>query len=138
MGQVIPLIFRPASTLLQYAENALIEFLAITKANREVSMAMCKKIMQTYQYNHQRLLEVELEEAEAAIYHSDTRQVIKGKMSFKYMAAYNITAGFVSAVESEGRDEEPQIFETPEGDPVVVVARCTKVIISYVIITKCM
>ncbi|CAH2105844.1 unnamed protein product [Euphydryas editha] len=129
MGQVSPPRLRPASTPLQHAENALIEFLAITKANREVSLAICNKIMQTYRYDHQRLLEAELEEAQAAIYNSETRQVLKGKMSGTYMAAYNSTAGFVSAVESEGKDEEPQTFETPEGDPVVVVARCTKVML---------
>ncbi|CAH2097269.1 unnamed protein product [Euphydryas editha] len=40
MGQVSPPRLRPASTPLQHAENALIEFLAITKANREVSLAI--------------------------------------------------------------------------------------------------
>ncbi|CAH2083953.1 unnamed protein product [Euphydryas editha] len=128
-GQVTPPKLRPASTPQQHAENAYIEFLAITKANREVSQAICEKIMQTYQYGHEGLLEVELDEAEAAIYNNDTCQVIKGNMSGLYMAAYNTTAGFVSAVEAEGLKEGPQKFNTPKGDAVVVVARCTRVML---------
>lgn len=129
MGQVTPPRLQPASTPLQHAENALIEFLAITKADREVSLATCKKIMQAYQYNHEKLLEVELEEAEAAIYNNETRQVLKGNMSGRYMAAYNITSGFVNAIEEEGQNDEHQIFHTPKGDPVVVVAKCTRVML---------
>ncbi|CAH2096613.1 unnamed protein product [Euphydryas editha] len=83
-GQVTPPKLRPASTPQQHAENAYIEFLAITKANRQVSLAICEKIMQTYQYGHEGLLEVELNEAEAAIYNNETCQVIKGNYS-KYM-----------------------------------------------------
>ncbi|CAH2083697.1 unnamed protein product [Euphydryas editha] len=128
-GQVTPPMLRPASTPQQHAENAYIEFLAITKANRQVSLAICEKIMQTYQYGHEGLLEVELNEAEAAIYNNDTCQVIKGNMSGLYMAAYNTTAGFVDAVEAEGPKEGPQTFNTPKGDPVVVVARCTRVML---------
>ncbi|CAH2096585.1 unnamed protein product [Euphydryas editha] len=128
-GQVTPPKLRPASTPQQHAENAYIEFLAITKANREVSLATCKKIMKTYQYGHESLLEVELDEAEAAIYNNDTCQVLKGSMSGLYMAAYNTTAGFVGAIEAEGQKEGPQTFNTPKGDPVVVVARCTRVML---------
>ncbi|CAH2104871.1 unnamed protein product [Euphydryas editha] len=129
MGQVTPPRLRQASTPQQHAENAYIEFLAITKANREVSLAICKKIMQSFQYGHENLLRVELGEAEAAIYNNDTHEILRGNMSGRYMAAYNTTAGFVGAAEAEGQNEEPLIFSTPKEDPVVVVAKCTRVML---------
>ncbi|CAH2101783.1 unnamed protein product [Euphydryas editha] len=90
---------------------------------------MIKKIMQSFQYGHENLLGVELEEAEVVIYNNDTREILRGNMSGRYMAAYNTTVGFVGAVDAEGQNEEPQAFHTPKGDPVVVVARCTRVML---------
>nr|XP_026485887.1 uncharacterized protein LOC113393292 [Vanessa tameamea] len=128
-GQVIPPKLRPASNPRDHAVNAFLEFRAIVTATREVHLATCKKIMQTYRRGNEKLLEVELEEAEAAIYNNDTSQVIKGKMSGRYMAPYSAAEGFVGLVEDEGRKDAFPRFFTPTGDPVVVVARCTRVML---------
>ncbi|CAH2089622.1 unnamed protein product [Euphydryas editha] len=105
-GLVTPPNLRPASTPQKHAQNAYIEFLAMTEANRGISLTICEKIMQIYQYGHGGLLEVELNKAEAAIYNNDSCQVIKGNMSELYMAANNTTAGFVGAVEVRDKKKD--------------------------------
>ena len=46
-GTILPPELQPANTPREHAINAYIEFLAITKATREINLATCKKIMQT-------------------------------------------------------------------------------------------
>lgn len=94
---------------------------------QEVNQTTCKKILQTYQRGNTKLLEVELDEADAAVYDNDRSQVIIGKMSGQYMAAYNNNKGFVGLVEDEKRGDGPPKFITPKSDPVVVVVKCTRV-----------
>ena len=72
---------------------------------------------------------MELEEADAAVYDNDSSKVLIGKMSGQYMAAYNNTKGFVGLVEDEQRGVGPPKFNTPTSDPVVVVAKCTRVML---------
>ncbi|XP_046977642.1 uncharacterized protein LOC124543462 [Vanessa cardui] len=128
-GQVTPPKLTPASNPRDHAVNAYVEFQAIVKATREVHLATCNKILQTYRRANEKLLEVELQEAEAAIYNNDTSQTIKGRMSGRYMAAYSAAKGFVGLVEAEGRGDSPLKFLTPVGDPIVVVARCTRIML---------
>ena len=128
-GTIPPPELQPANTPREHAINAYIEFLAITKATRDANLATCNKIMQTYQRGNTKLLEVELEEADAAVYDNDSSKVLIGKMSGQYMAAYNNTKGFVGLVEDEQRGVGPPKFNTPTSDPVVVVAKCTRVML---------
>lgn len=74
----VPPKLRPASSPLDHAIRALVEFLAIVKANREVILIICIKILQIYQRGNEKLLMVQLDEAEAAIYSNDTSQIMKG------------------------------------------------------------
>ena len=127
-GNITPPDLRPARSPKEHAINAYIEFLAILSATREVNTNTCKKILQTFQRENIKLLEVELDEAKAAIYDNANSRVIHGKMSGQYMAAYNNTKGFVGLDESEGGDGPPK-YMTPESDCVVVVAECTRVML---------
>ncbi|KAL4702339.1 hypothetical protein ACJJTC_006945 [Scirpophaga incertulas] len=64
-----------------------------------------------------------LERAEAAIYDNDGAQVLKGNMSGSYMAGYSGSAGFVPT------NKTGTLFNTPPGDPVVVVVKCTRIML---------
>lgn len=80
-----------------------------------MNLGTCKKILQSYQRGNKKLLEVELDEAAAAIYDND--------MSGQHMAAFNGTICFVGLVDFEADKKAPQKLATSKGDPVVVVAR---------------
>ncbi|CAH2105628.1 unnamed protein product [Euphydryas editha] len=85
--------------------------------------------MQTYRYGHESLLEAELDEVKAVIYGKNNCQLLKGSMSEFYMAAYNTTTGFVGAIKAMRQKEGPETFNTPKENPVVVVARFTRVML---------
>lgn len=89
-GKIEPPVLRPAATPRGHSINAFIEFQAITRATLEVNQTTYEKIMQTYRRGNIKLLEVELAEAEAAIYDNARQQVITGHMTGKYMAAYKL------------------------------------------------
>ncbi|KOB69843.1 Replicase large subunit [Operophtera brumata] len=136
MGQVSPPSLKPAVSPSDHVANAFLEFLALTRASREVNLQTCKKILQTFEQGNESLLKVLLEEAEAAVYNNDNFQVIQGTMSGSYMAAYNATSGFVVQREDETDRTEKPNFVTPVSDPIVVVARCTKIMLDDKILEK--
>ncbi|CAH2086515.1 unnamed protein product [Euphydryas editha] len=45
------------------------------------------------------------------------------------MAVSITTKGFMDAVEAEGQKRGPKTFKTPKANPVVVVTRCTRVML---------
>lgn len=128
-GEVSPPSFIPPTKPTDNATNALLEFLAIEKATREVNLKTCKNILQAYRWENEGLLNVQLVEAEAAIYDNDKSQIIKGKMSGQYMAAFSSTGGFVPLNERETQRTGKLTFLTPPNDPIVVTARCTKIML---------
>lgn len=129
MGQVKPPNLRNVSGPLDHIVNAFLEFQAVTKATREVNMMTCKNIMQSYHLGAEGLLEVRLKEADATIYNNDTSQVIKGIEISRHMAAFSATGGFVALDEEETQKTGREKFKTPTDDPIVVTARCTKVML---------
>lgn len=64
-----------------------------------MNLGTCKKILQSYQRGNKKLLEVELDEAAAAIYDND--------MSGQHMAAFNGTICFVGLVDFEADKKAP-------------------------------
>lgn len=130
-GQVSPPSLIPVTSARDHAVNAFLEFQAVTKATRLVNLAICKDILQpTCQSRlNLSLLDGKLEEAGAAIYNNDNGQIIKGVMSGRYMAAYSASGGFVALDEGETRRTQRLKFSTPAGDPVVVTARCTRIML---------
>ncbi|KAL0812196.1 hypothetical protein ABMA28_009571 [Loxostege sticticalis] len=130
MGQVAPPLLIPANSPKEHMLNAFMEFVAVTKATRKVSEMTCSKILQTYLRGNMELLRVLLDEAEAAVYDNDSCQVLHGKMSGEYMAAYCNSVGFVEREpEEEGKTEGKLRFRVPPGESTVVVAKCTKVML---------
>lgn len=133
MGHVTPPILRPAEGPQDHMINALVEFVAVTKATKKVNEDVCKDILTLYRRGwggiNAEQLQNRLREAEAAVYDNDTSKVILGQMSGSYMAAYSNTCGFVSLDEEQNEEEGKIVFKTPPGDPVVVVAKCTKVML---------
>lgn len=136
MGQVKPPEFKPVQNPRDHMVNAFIEFLAVTKATHKVNTENCKTIMQTYHRDNRALLEIQLGEAEAAIYDNDKAQVLAGSMSGSYMVAYSATNGFVASDEDRSKAEGKARFNTPPNDPIVVVAKCTKVMLDDRILGK--
>lgn len=129
MGQVSPPRYIPALGPSDHARNAFLEFLAITRATTVVNLRNCENILQSFRQENEGLLNVRLEEADAAIYNNDTSLVIKGTMKGRYMAAYNSESGFVALDESETERTGKPKYETPPNDPIVVIARCTKIML---------
>lgn len=136
MGLVSPPELRRVAGPLDHLINAFLEFIAVTKATREVCTQTCESILRTYHRGNDGLLAVKLEEARAAVYDNDNSLVIKGKMSGEYMAAYSGTGGFVARDEEESRRTGRQVFITPTNDPIVVVAKCTEVMLDDRILKK--
>lgn len=128
-GQVAPPQLRPAKEPRDHWQNALTEFVAVTKATQVVNTDTCRSILQTYMRGNEGLLRAKLGDAEAAIYNNDTGQVLHGEMSGSYMAAYGAVSGFVERDEERSELEERDCFDTAPEDAVVVVARCTRVMI---------
>ncbi|CAB0044369.1 unnamed protein product [Trichogramma brassicae] len=109
--------------------NAFIEFVAITKATRKVHTDVCEAILQAYMRESEGLLQVRLREAGAAVYDNGTALVIKGEMSGSYMAAYSGSCGFVGLDEERTELEGRTYFNTPPGNQIVVVAKCTRIML---------
>jgi hypothetical protein len=129
MGLVTPPKLRSVDGPQDHMLNAFIEFVAVTKATRKTNEDTCKNIMQAYLRGNMGLLRARLSEAEAAVYDNDTSTVIHGKMSGSYMAAYSNTGGFVVLDDERMERDKPPVFITPPQDPIVVVAKCTKVML---------
>lgn len=128
-GQVAAPKLRPAYEPQDHMINAFVEFVAVTEATRKVIADTCEKILQDYRRNTLGMLQVRLSEAEAALYDTDKAKVLMGSMSGSYMAAYSGTCGFVAKDEERSESEGTDIFATPSNDPIVVVAKCTKVML---------
>lgn len=130
MGQVTPPNLRPAEGPKEHMLNAFIEFVAVTEATRKVNADTCESILQAYRRDNLGLLRARLRDAEAAIYDNDTSTVLHGEKSGSYMAAYSTTSGFVGLDEESTVEEEGKlVFKTPPGDQIVVIAKCTKVML---------
>lgn len=129
MGQVEVPKFISVHGPRDHIYNAFMEFLAVTKATRKVNTDTCEKIIQVYRRETTGLLRVLLNEAGAAIYDNDNAKVLMGSMSGSYMAAYSGTCGFVESDEERTESAGACIFKTPSEDPIVVVAKCTKVML---------
>lgn len=134
MGQVSPPTLRKATTPREHMHNAFMEFVAVTKATRAVNADICSKILQTYRRGNSGLLQALLDEADAAVYDNDNGNPIQGKLSGPYMAAFCSSVGFVEREEppKEGvpqQQEEKPRFKVPPGESIVVVAKCTKVML---------
>lgn len=126
-GQVSPPTLAEKSGTTDHIQSAFLEYVAIVRATREVNLTTCRKILQTFQRDTEGLLRVLLEEAGAAVYDNVTSQVIKGEMTGPYMAAYSAGNGFV-ALDKEETERSGKIkFIVPNDDPIVVTAKCTKI-----------
>ena len=128
-GHVSPPILAVNSGTTDHVKSAFLEYVAIVRATKQVNLMTCRKIMQTFQRQTEGLLRVLLEEAEAAVYDNVTSQVITGEMTGSYMAAYSATSGFVTLDEQETERTGRIKFKTPQEDPIVVTAKCTKIML---------
>lgn len=128
-GQVSPPVLAVNSGTTDHVKSAFLEYVAIVRATREVNLMTCRKILQTFQRNTEGLLRVLLEEAEAAVYDNARAQIIKGEMTGSYMAAYSAKNGFVALDEEETERVGKLKFKTPNDDPIVVTAKCTKIML---------
>ncbi|KAL4718518.1 hypothetical protein ACJJTC_002209 [Scirpophaga incertulas] len=121
---------RPVRGPRDHLINAFLEFVALTGATLRAHTETCKEILQNYVRSVQGMpvsgarLRENLEKAGAAVYDNDRGLVIAGTMSGSYMAAYSGSGGFVGQ-----SPLETKVFDAPEGDPVVVVADCTRVML---------
>lgn len=129
MGQVDPPRYVLASGPKSHARNAFLEFQAILRATKLVNLRNCHNILQSYRLGSESLLKQGLEEAEAAIYHNVTSQVIRGTMKGQYMAAYSAESGFVGLNEAETERTGRPKYAIPSNDPIVVTAKCTKIML---------
>ncbi|XP_050563633.1 uncharacterized protein LOC126913011 [Spodoptera frugiperda] len=128
-GQVSPPILALNSGVTDHVKSAFLEYVAVVRATREVNLATCKKIMQTFRRETEGLLRVLLEEAGAAVYDNSRSIVIKGEMEGSYMAAFSESCGFVYLDTAETDRLGKIKFSAPEDDPMVVTAKCTKVML---------
>ena len=128
MDIVQPPDFLPIREHKDHYKNAMLEFLAVLKATKQVKLRTCKEIILAFQGGYS-ILGVKLKEAEGAIYNSDSGQTIAGSMKGNYMAAYNATSGFVELNEEETRRTGYLKFNTPANDPMVVTAKCTRIML---------
>ncbi|CAG9123686.1 unnamed protein product [Plutella xylostella] len=130
MGQVVPPKLKTATSPKEHLENAVIEFVAITSATKQVNLLSCKTIMQTYRQENEGRLKILLEEAEACIYDNSSCQVLRGKMTGAYMAAYSEESGFVPWECNSSK------FTVPHNNQIVVVAQCTRIMLEDKILAK--
>lgn len=129
MGHVCPPKLRHADTPRDHLINAFLEFVAVIEATKQVNLRTCKAILQTYLQGNELILDDRLEAAEAVIYDNSTSKVLRGASISRSMAAYNATAGFVSLDEKETEKHGVVKFKTPPEDSLVVVARCTRIML---------
>ncbi|XP_069361305.1 uncharacterized protein [Maniola hyperantus] len=135
-GQVSPPVLRDVKRPLDHVINAFLEFQAITKAEQEVSRKTCADIMQAYLLENTGLLKVRLREAEASIYNNNTSEIVIGEEGGDHMAAYNTKRGFVELDEEGTKESGKPKFRTDPDDPVVVVARCTRIMLQEKILER--
>lgn len=128
-GLVEPAKLVEPESVADHLSNAFLEYQAVLRATLVVKKETCKSILQTFIKGNERQLEMELEESDAAVYDNNTSQVLRGHVAGQYMAAYNLTSGFVPLDEEMTRQVERLVFKTPQNDPIVVVAKCTKVML---------
>ncbi|GBP85158.1 hypothetical protein EVAR_61003_1 [Eumeta japonica] len=64
---------------------ALLKFIVLTLATLKVHKATCEGILSLYQVKFEAWLTAALENAKAAIYHSDSQTILRGKMSVIHM-----------------------------------------------------
>lgn len=126
-GQVSPPTLAENSGTTDHVKSAFLEHVAVVRATREVKLMTCRKILQTFHRDTEGLLRVLLEEAEAAVYDNVTSRVIKGEMTGSYMAAYSAKNGFVALDKEETERSGKLKFKAPDDDPIVVTAKCTKI-----------
>lgn len=136
MGLVEPPDLVEPRTMADHLSNALLEYKAVLRATLVVKADICKTIMQAFVKGKERELDRELEKSDAAVYDNNTSRVLRGKLAGEYMAAYNNTNGFVPLCEENSRQAERPVFETPPNDPIVVVAKCTRVMLEERILDK--
>lgn len=129
MGQVDSPRYILASGPQGHARNAFLEFLATVRATRQVNLRNCENILQSFRLGSERLLKEGLEEAEAAIYNNVTSQIVRGTMTGDYMAAYSSGNGFVALNKTETERTGRPKYATPSNDPIVVTAKCTKIML---------
>ncbi|KAL4713304.1 hypothetical protein ACJJTC_018652 [Scirpophaga incertulas] len=122
----------PATEPRVHSMNALMEFAALTKATLRTHEETCKNILQNYRRGtwgiptSPAVLRDLLRKAVAAVYDNERGIVFMGTMLGSYMAAYSDTRGFVAA-RSDGAEEG--MYDTAPDDPVVVVAKFTRVML---------
>ncbi|XP_052741604.1 uncharacterized protein LOC128198763 [Bicyclus anynana] len=132
-GEIVPPALRNPRGPLDHIINAFVEFLAITKADQTVAQNTCQQILQAWEMDNTGLLKVRLEAAEASLYDNNTQKNILGIESGDHMKAYSATYGLVDRIEEESRmsgSPPPQKFKVPQDDPVVVIARCTRIMLN--------
>ncbi|XP_050563196.1 uncharacterized protein LOC118276113 isoform X1 [Spodoptera frugiperda] len=129
MGHVCPPKLRQAATPRDHLINAFLEFVAVIEATKQVNLRNCEAILQTYLQGNELILDDRLEAAEAVIYDNNTSRVLRGTSISRSMAAYNATAGFVSLDEKESNRCGVVKFKTPPNDSLVVVAKCTRIML---------
>ncbi|PZC75264.1 hypothetical protein B5X24_HaOG206526 [Helicoverpa armigera] len=128
-GQVSPPTLAMSLGTTDHIKSAFLEYVAVVRATKEVNLRTCNKIMLTFRRENEGLLRVLLKEAEAAVYDNANSQVIAGEMTGSYMAAYSAKNGFV-ALDEEATERTGKIkFQTPHDDPIVVTAKCTKIML---------
>lgn len=135
-GLVIPPELSSPETTADHLTNAFTEYKAVLRATLVVKEATCKSIMQNYYKGKEKQLNTELQDSDAAVYDNATSQILRGNMAGQYMAAYNKTRGFVVMNEEKSRLTEKLVFDTPDDDPIVVVAKCTKVMLEERILER--
>lgn len=134
-GEVKRPSLKAAYSTADHMDNALREFLAVVEATKQVQRMQCQKILDAYRTRNYRLKEL-LNEAEAAIYNNETLEVINGRMSGTYMVAYSSSGRFVTYDENKSYKLGRITFSTPKRDPIVVTAKCTKIMLHDKILKK--
>lgn len=128
-GEVSPPWLEIPYSVSDHLNNAYREFLGIVTATKQVNLMQCNKILQAFRLKYEKLLHELLEEAEAAIYDNNKHQVLRGEMTGTYMTAYSATGGFVPHNENKSMALGKITFDTPINAPIVVVAKCTKIML---------
>ncbi|PZC76521.1 hypothetical protein B5X24_HaOG204486 [Helicoverpa armigera] len=128
-GQVSPPTLAMSLGTTDHVKSAFLKYVAVIRTTKEVNLRTCNKIMLTFRRENEGLLRVLLKDAEAAVDDNTNSQVIAGEMTGSYMAAYSTKSGFV-ALDEEATERTGKIkFETPHDDPIVVTAKCTKIML---------
>ncbi|KAL4703179.1 hypothetical protein ACJJTC_007675 [Scirpophaga incertulas] len=125
--------YRPIREPDDYTINALVEFAALTRATLRDKAERCGEILTLYRRATMgmristRLLQEKLKKEGAAVYDGFGSQVLLGTMTGSYMAAYGDGCGFVQP--SNADTNSVQTFTAAPGDPLLVVAESTRVML---------